>query len=225
MKLHRVGLKCVAIFVSFLGSAPVALAVDGVILIDQNRALAGNVTAGDGAGFPVMINQPGSYRLSGNLTVPIGMNGIEINADNVTLDLNGFSITGPGAFPNLGIGIVSTDHQRMAIGNGSISGFVIGLRLAGDSRLMRLEKLQIDATTRTAANGRVGGVAAILGVNRASHAVVNEVQAVGQIQITCPGLVRNTAADIVETRVPPDGTGVGFPTNCRGENVVTGPFQ
>ena len=28
-------------------------AVDGVVLIDQNRALAGNFTPGDTAGFPV----------------------------------------------------------------------------------------------------------------------------------------------------------------------------
>ena len=48
----------------------VALAVDGVILIDQNRALAGNVTPGDTPGLPVSITQPGSYKLSGNLTLP-----------------------------------------------------------------------------------------------------------------------------------------------------------
>ena len=44
-------------------------AVDGIVLIDQNRALAGNVTPGDAPGFPVTLSQPGSYRLSGNLRV------------------------------------------------------------------------------------------------------------------------------------------------------------
>src|SRR5882762_4507455 len=68
---------------------------DGVVLIDQNRALAGNVTPGDAPGFPVTISQPGSYRLSGNLTVPdINTTAIQITADFVTLDLNGFSIVG-----------------------------------------------------------------------------------------------------------------------------------
>ena len=65
-----------------------AFAVDGVVLINQ----ASVVAAG---GFPYQINNSGSYRLSGNLTVPSGANGIAINADNVTVDLNGFSITGP----------------------------------------------------------------------------------------------------------------------------------
>jgi len=46
------------------------LAVDGVIPINQVRALAGNTTPGDAPGFPVTISQPGSYRLTGNLTVP-----------------------------------------------------------------------------------------------------------------------------------------------------------
>jgi len=73
-----------------------ALAVDGVVLIDQNKALAGGVTPGDAAGFPVTITQPGSYRLSGNLTVPdANTTAITIAASNVTIDLNGFSILGP----------------------------------------------------------------------------------------------------------------------------------
>src|SRR5882757_8656039 len=70
-------------------------AVDGVVLIDQNRALAGNITPGDAPGFPISITQPGSYRLSGNLTVPASTAGIEISASNVTIDLNGFSLLAP----------------------------------------------------------------------------------------------------------------------------------
>ena len=43
------------------------LAVDGVIEINDARARAGQVTPGDNAGYPVVINEPGSYRLTGNL--------------------------------------------------------------------------------------------------------------------------------------------------------------
>jgi parallel beta-helix repeat protein len=71
-------------------------AVDGVVLIDQNHALAGNITPGDAPGFPVTITQPGSYKLSSNLTVPdANTTAIQITSNNVTLDLNGFSIIGP----------------------------------------------------------------------------------------------------------------------------------
>jgi hypothetical protein len=75
---------------------PVAEAVDGVVLIDQNRALAGNITPGDLPGFPVTISRAGSYRLSGNLDIADpDTTAIEVTADHVTLDLNGFRIQGP----------------------------------------------------------------------------------------------------------------------------------
>src|SRR5262245_60243098 len=108
MNRPTAGLKILALGIAFLASAPV-LAVDGVVLIDQNKAIAGGVTPGDAAGFPVTITQPGSYRLSGNLIVPnSNTNAIEIASDFVTIDLNGFSILGPvncaGGFPCAGAG-------------------------------------------------------------------------------------------------------------------------
>jgi len=108
-----------------------AWAVDGTRLIDQARALAGGLTPGDAPGFPVTISQSGSYRLSGNLTVPdAGTTAIEITADNVTLDLNGFAIVGPtvcSGFPNVcapvgaGIGIWS-ERNYIAVRNGAVRG-------------------------------------------------------------------------------------------------------
>lgn len=68
----------------------------GVITIDQARAEAGGVTPGDALGFPVTISRPGSYRLMSNLTVTDpNVTAIEIIGNDVTLDLNGFSINGP----------------------------------------------------------------------------------------------------------------------------------
>ena len=66
-----------------------AQAADGVIEI--NQAI---VEANDG--FPYVISEPGSYILSGNLTVPDeNTTAIEVQADHVTVDLNGFAIIGP----------------------------------------------------------------------------------------------------------------------------------
>ena len=71
-------------------------AVDGVIEINQAKALAGGVTPGDAPGFPVIIDQPGSYRLTGNLTVSgVEDDVIDVRSPNVTIDLNGFAIVGP----------------------------------------------------------------------------------------------------------------------------------
>jgi len=77
---------------------PPASAVDGVIEINQARALAGGVTATDAPGFPVTLDSDGSYRLTGNLTVADkNKTVIEVSAlaTEVTIDLNGFSLLGP----------------------------------------------------------------------------------------------------------------------------------
>ncbi len=61
--------RCAAVVLSVMIMSRAASGVDGVIEINQPRALAGGVTATDGAGFPVTLDHPGSYRLTGNLTV------------------------------------------------------------------------------------------------------------------------------------------------------------
>lgn len=118
-----------------------AFAVDGVILIDQNRAMAGNVTPGDTPGFPVTISATGSYRLSGNLVVPDANTTaifVTSNADAVTIDLNGFSILGPvtcsinpttctsfatdSSIFGPGTGIRSDVNGALTVRNGSIVG-------------------------------------------------------------------------------------------------------
>jgi hypothetical protein len=126
-----------------LAAAPPALAVDGTKLIDQARAMAGALTPGDAAGFPVTISMSGSYRLSGNLTVPgPDTTAIEITADNVALDLNGFAILGPGTYGS-GIGIRST-RDNIVVRNGTVRGMGNdGIRLGESSSGHLLADLQV----------------------------------------------------------------------------------
>ncbi len=63
-------------------------------IIDQAKAMAGNVTPGDAPGFPVTLSVPGHYVLTSNLVVPDYTSGIYITAKNVTLNLNGFTVRG-----------------------------------------------------------------------------------------------------------------------------------
>jgi len=107
--------------------------------IDQNRALAGSVTPGDAPGFPVTLSQPGSYKLTGNLTVPMGATAIVIAANGVTLDLNGFTVSGPSsctrdqnsgavscsyqASDSVSIGIDASEARGTTVRNGKIQGF------------------------------------------------------------------------------------------------------
>lgn len=74
--------------------------------------------------YHFIINQPGSYYLTANLLVTKA-NGIKINAEGVTLDLNGFQIsrTTPG-----GYGIeIPFESWRATVRNGTISGFAAGI--------------------------------------------------------------------------------------------------
>ncbi len=75
-------------------AAPV-FAADGLIQINHARALAGGVTAGDTAGYPVTLSESGSYLLTGNLTAPNQNTTILAEtAERVSIDLNGFAIVG-----------------------------------------------------------------------------------------------------------------------------------
>lgn len=122
--------RCLAsLAASLVLAAPLpALAVDGAILFDQNRALAGGVTPGDTAGFPVTLSLPGNYKLTSNLVVPnANTTAIVITADNVNIDLNGFAILGPVVCASDGFSVA-----QACTGTGSgwgIDGYSTGLRL------------------------------------------------------------------------------------------------
>jgi parallel beta-helix repeat protein len=77
----------------------------------------------DPGGFPIVINQPGSYYLTQDITGETGKNGIEISASDVTLDLNGFTlmgVTGSGS----GVGVPYGSHRdNISIHEGTIRGW------------------------------------------------------------------------------------------------------
>lgn len=97
-------------------------ASDGAILINQAAALAGDVTPGDTAGFPIEIYEPGLYRLVGNLDTsgqsePWDLNAVEIKSGGVTLDLNGFEIRGPTSC-NIDTSVCAPIATEITLGNG-----------------------------------------------------------------------------------------------------------
>ncbi len=131
--------KATARLLLVLGACPAtvpwtALAVDGVVEINQARALKGGVTPADTAGFPVTISVSGSYRLTSDLTVPdANTHAIDISVDHVTIDLNGFSILGPvtcsGGPPvtacsvtGSGMGVYGVNNASITVMNGRVQG-------------------------------------------------------------------------------------------------------
>src|SRR5437879_5775490 len=69
--------------------------------------------------WPVVISQPGSYVLTANFVVPCDKNAISITADNVTLDLGGYSIIGIGG-AGTGKGVSGSTHSNITVKNGSV---------------------------------------------------------------------------------------------------------
>lgn len=114
--------------------------------IDHKKALAGNVTPGDTAGYPITLSVPGHYKLMSNLMVPNGMTGVKIMADGVTLDLNGFAvISGRNCTANyatyvttcsadggqIGIDGSTNSNHIFTVRNGMVSGFHKGVVIDG----------------------------------------------------------------------------------------------
>ena len=126
-----------------------AFAADGQILINQSTVMAAG-------GFPYKITQPGTYKLSGNLVVPdADTTAILVTADNVTIDLNGLSISGPTVCTYIrpttpvactptgsGFGITSSAYNTTVL-NGNIHGMgFAGVSLGGRPRI---EKIRADS--------------------------------------------------------------------------------
>jgi Ca2+-binding RTX toxin-like protein len=83
---------------------------------------------------PFVISTPGTYTLTQNLVFS-GTSGaaIEIRSSGVTLNLNGFSIIGSGVPETTATGISATNCSNITIANGSVSGFMYGVRLTDTS--------------------------------------------------------------------------------------------
>ena len=181
-----------------------AQAADGVIEI--NQAI---VEANDG--FPYLISEPGSYILTGNLTVPDeNTTAIRVQADHVTVDLNGFAIIGPVQCKAEN-GSVSCSAQ----GNGN--GVLAGAEVLQSTVVRNGSVRGMGFTGVTIAVGRVEGVRALEngdhGINVLVSGVVSGCLAElnGQVGILSIGgtvVVENSLARFNGAGIQLDGSGV-----------------
>lgn len=156
-----------AIILGLVGPAgwTVSAAANGVVEINDSRAIAGGVTPGDGPGYPVIINEPGSYLLTSDLPVPdANTTAIFVASSFVSIDLNGFNIGGPtqcsGTADSLsclpagaGSGVLIGDVSHVSISNGAVFG------MGGDGISKAGGQLSTDISVRkvrSADNGRGG---------------------------------------------------------------------
>ena len=161
---------------SLVAVASTGSASDGRIEINQTSVLAGGITASDTPGFPATLDSGGSYLLTSDLVLPssTGLRGIVIVDGPVTLDLNGFTIQGPGSctgippvcsgsFATVGIESSTTDPLRIV--NGTLTGLLTAINIlattGNETRSTVLEDLAIEGNSGTAVFLSGSGASAI----------------------------------------------------------------
>lgn len=97
----------------------------------------------------VVISQPGSYYLSGNLTGAADKHGIRVDASDVTIDLRGFTLVGDPASLD---GISAPGGFRVSVRNGTVSGWQNGVKTGFFGQLERI----FTASNRAAGLGMTG---------------------------------------------------------------------
>ncbi len=102
----------------FLVSA-LAMAANKVVVIPLNSSSPVYVAGTEITALPYTITEPGMYFITDNLTDVTNGEGILITANDVTLDLMGFTLTGTGT-AHYGIEITGTNSS---IANGTIKAF------------------------------------------------------------------------------------------------------
>jgi parallel beta-helix repeat protein len=105
----------------------ITLLVTGVLFFQEQASAdfyvinAGRRVGTEIKSLPFTINTPGFYYITGNLTSTD--TGITVEADDVTIDLMGFSIIGPGNASGINYGILMENQRNVEIRNGTIRNF------------------------------------------------------------------------------------------------------
>lgn len=162
---------------------------------DETRALEVNSSAERPLRRPTVIDQPGKYVLRRDIHAED--TAIVIRASQVTLDLDGHSLWGPGG--KKGVGILVSGAGNVAVSHGTLAGFGTGVEVQG-SRNVRIEQLQITG-------GDLGG---------APPAIETGIMIVNSRGVLAQGNV------IVDTFLGIFVRGGGSAGNRIGSNVITG---
>jgi len=114
------------------------LAVVGLIAAGGDSQAQTKITK-PSTGLPYKITKSGSYFLGSNLAVTTKTTtAILVSASNVTINLNGFVISGLGG-NSTGVGIDASAATGVIIANGTITGYGIGIKLNSTSTVQNVQ--------------------------------------------------------------------------------------
>lgn len=121
-----------------------------VLMLGASRGSAETVNCTNIISLPATITTPGVYCLKQSLTTSISTgNAIDIQANNVVLDLNGFRLAGAAAgLATQANGIFAFNRQNITVKNGIVRGFAVGVFFQGASSAGHLvEDIRADLNT------------------------------------------------------------------------------
>lgn len=146
-KINITNLAGSFIIAALLAGASTAYASDDD---DDNRG--GKITKIERS---ITITRSGAYMLTRSINSSEETPVITITANNVSLDLNGHSLTGPGNIRGIGVSIDGANN--VSVTNGQLASFNIGVRIS-DSNNIKVNKIQIsgDDIGRVAPDAEIG---------------------------------------------------------------------
>ena len=105
------------------------------------------------------ITQPGAYRVTADLHCHACLQCLLIDANNVTIDLQGHTLTGDGSRASVGIKTSGAILSNIEVRNGTITAFGHGIDLGGTLGA-RVERMRVFKNTRSGIRTAGGSVVA-----------------------------------------------------------------
>ena len=216
-------LGLIALMGFLLLSAGPILADDGFYVVGMGAGVGTKITS-----LPYTITAPGFYYVTKNLMAPAGQNGIKISANNVTLDLMGFKVSGPG-WNNTGInfdgtrtdveirngtltnwenGIYADSALNVRVINVRIQAFNKGVSLGGNAHLIKGCEARYTQYSFNIGSGTVSGCTVIGNINSKYGINIDEA-----------GMISNNFISNIQD---PNGVGINVQNSISRSTVVTG---
>jgi len=166
----------------------------------------------------VVAHAPGTYVLASDLTVSSG-HGFFIEADNVTLDLNGFTISSSDPTGTWAAIVIGPGQTNLVIRNGHISGaiaidsatgawtgagFLEGIVCAGAVTNLRVSEVTINGVAKNGID--------VAGSVSVDHCVVTNCGGTG--------ILAQIVADSSATACGQTGISCATASNCRGKSIM-----
>jgi parallel beta-helix repeat protein len=182
--------------------------------VEPRIAVNATNTPGDSVALFV-ISSPGSYYLTGNISGVSGKKGIKIQANNVSLDLNGFALMGNGVGDDA-IYSLNSNISNLTVRNGLIRDWIKEGVDAYNSTSCRIEGVQVENSVNgygiiTGPNSVITGCTirgSAAGVVTSTGAVVRDCTAIGNLV----GFAMGTGTTVTGCTAQDSTAGYGFQT-------------